>query len=194
MPIRRHLRIVRSRGAAAVAATGLALVLVGCAGAAAPTPTPSSGETPAPIFASDEEALAAAEAVYGEYLTFLDEAARAGSEDLSALNEVLSPAHATKVEASLRSIRDRALVPVGSTTFDTTSLVSNSVHDGKAIIDTYACLDVSGVRIHDASGADVTSATRDERSPMQLQFVSGSGDPRQLVLNAEEPWPGDDFC
>ena len=194
MPIPTRRRTVLRGAVAAAAATGLALVLAGCVGAPAATPTPSPAGTPAPIFASDEEALAAAEATYAKYLALLDDAARNSSEDLSSLNEVLSAGHATKVAASLKSIRDRALVPVGSTKFDTASLASSSVQDGSAIVDAYVCLDVSEVRIHDTTGADVTSETRDERSPMQLQFVSGTGDPRQLVLNAEEPWPGDDFC
>ena len=193
MPTPRRRRAVR-RGAAVVVVTGLALALAGCVGAPAPTPTPTSAGTPEPIFASDEEALAAATEAYASYLRLLDEAAASGSEDLASLNEVHRVKNATKLAASLESIRERSLTPVGSTKFDNTSVVSSAVQDGQAIVDAYACLDVSGVRIHDAAGTDVTPPSRDERSPMQLQFVSGPGDPRQLVLNAEEPWPGDDFC
>ena len=60
MPISRpKRRPLRRPGAALVAAGALALMLTGCVGAPGATPTPTPTEA-APIFASDEEALAAA--------------------------------------------------------------------------------------------------------------------------------------
>ena len=58
------------RSCAALTIAGLtALLLGGCVGEPAPTPTPSASTAGAaePIFASDEEALAAAEAAYRAY-------------------------------------------------------------------------------------------------------------------------------
>jgi len=191
MPIRRPRA---TRRGAALAAMGIALVLAGCAGTAAPTVTASPEETPAPIFATDEEALAAAEAVYSDYLARLDETARSSSDDISGLSAIISAEQAAEISRSLRGLRERGLVPVGSTRFDNASIASNTTTGGRAIVDAYVCLDVSDIRIHDASGADVTPMSRDERSPMQIQFVSSPADPRHLILNSEEPWPGDDFC
>ncbi len=57
----------RRLGAALAAAGALALVLTGCVGGATPTSSPTPTEA-APIFASDEEALAAAVSAYELYL------------------------------------------------------------------------------------------------------------------------------
>ena len=67
MPISRpKRRAPRRLGAALAAAGALALVLTGCVGSPAPTPSPTPTEA-APIFASDEEALAAAVKAYELY-------------------------------------------------------------------------------------------------------------------------------
>ena len=67
MPDARPRRLTPRVAALLGSAGVLALALSGCAGAPTPTPTPPSSASAAPIFASDEEALAAAEAAYERY-------------------------------------------------------------------------------------------------------------------------------
>src|SRR5215207_3793459 len=80
----------------ALAAGGvLALVLVGCMGAPSPAPSPEPTETAAvPIFASDEEALAAAVDAYERYRAISAEISEAGGHDSNRIDPVVSPEYA----------------------------------------------------------------------------------------------------
>jgi len=197
MPSSRPRHSSTLRAIAVLASAGaLVLALTGCIGAPAPSSVPTSvpSSSPEPIFASDEEALAAAEAAYREYLATIDTIAAEGFASFDALNSAVTPDHRGEVIASLESLRTAGLTPVGATTFDSASLVETVQTQDIADVSLYLCLDVSGVRVMDRSGADVTSSERDDRSPMQVQFESAAvGDPRLLVAS-EEPWNGDDFC
>ncbi|HEU0180866.1 MAG TPA: hypothetical protein VFR16_01660, partial [Agromyces mariniharenae] len=89
MPIPRRRRAA-PRGAAVVVATGLALALAGCVSAPTPTPTPTAADTPAPIFASDEEALAAAETAYARFVEATTAVTNGGGASPDGLDSVAS--------------------------------------------------------------------------------------------------------
>ena len=192
MPIRRHLRIVRSRGAAAVAATGLALVLVGCAGAAAPTPTPSSGDTPAPIFASDEEALAAAEEAYEEFERVSQTIASESGSSPERIGTVATSRYTPELIEEFETYAELNIHTVGESVLDSFELVEQSSSDGASAVVIYVCRDVSHVRIIDDAGNDVTPADRDERAPLIATLVSE--EPNHLLVDQVELWSGKDFC
>lgn len=196
MPKARHDRSVTRRiGAAAAVAGVMALALSGCVGAPAPTPTPTASASAEPVFASDEEALAAAVDAYSEYLAHVDASAAAAQPANSGLEHVVSPTHLTEVQESLKRIRERGLTPTGETKFDSLSIAQRDESETSgAWVDVYLCLDVGDVRVIDSSGNDITPASRDDRSPMQVQFVSSTESPARLIVNAEDPWAGTDFC
>jgi hypothetical protein len=194
MPIRRHPQTVRWRGAPALAATGLALVLVGCAGAAAPTPTPSSGETPAPIFVSDEQALEAATVAYEAYRAKSAEIASDGGVNGERIQPFVSETFLATVLDEYSALQSEGLRLVGTTSIDTISLASSSAHDRIATVSIYLCRDVSQARAVNSAGKDVTPVNRDDRVPLQAFLVSGMDDPADLVVDGVEQWTGSDFC
>ncbi|MBT2517597.1 hypothetical protein J7E29_09155 [Streptomyces sp. ISL-90] len=196
MPRTRPARSARRTGVLSLAAAGaIALALSGCTGTPEPTPTPTAPtDAAAPIFASDEEALAAAEAAYERYLAVVDAVAATGYEDQSQIAEVVGAQHIEDVAESLIGLRDRGLTPRGETRFDSASLVEWHQDDLVAQASVYLCLDVSEVRVFDASGVDVTSPARDDRAPMQVQFESVSARETTLLVTAEDEWTGNDFC
>lgn len=145
----------------------VALLLSGCGPTAPmPAPTPSVTVAPAPLFESDEEALAAAEEVYREYLAIVD-----SGVDLQAIRDL---ATSDTVERE-RATRDE-LEALGRHLEGTTVLRSMSLQrfDGNELT-SYVCLDLSGVRVRDGLGADVTPTTRPDLLTLEVIFVTRNG-------------------
>ncbi|MEF3405440.1 hypothetical protein [Agromyces sp. CCNWLW203] len=196
MSLSRSTRRSRPGAFAALAAAGaLAALLSGCAGGA-PTPSPSpSADAAEPIFASDEEALAAAEAGYSEHLALVDLLTAAGGADVAGLDDVATSEYAANIKESLQRLQESGARTEGSTRFDSAGLIEQFDSDGAATVDVYLCLDVSEVRVLDASGKDVTPTDRKDRAPIQVELVSASaGDPAHLLVAGAQSWSGDDFC
>ena len=70
------------------ALAGVLLLLVGC-GEPTPTPTPTDAASE-PVFASEEEALAAAEAVFAKYVEASNLMGTSGGNDLSGFEGILT--------------------------------------------------------------------------------------------------------
>ena len=196
MPISRpKRRAPRRLGAALPAAGALALVLTGCVGATEANPTPTPTPTAAaPIFASDEEALAAAEQAYAAQLALVDELSHGGGEATDRLEEIATPEYASGISASLERLNKAGLYTTGTTAYDNFDLIEQFELDGVAHVSAYVCLDVGDTRVIDAAGADVTPGDRRVRAPLQVSLESKANGANHLVVAGAEPWSGDDFC
>jgi hypothetical protein len=192
MPIPARRRTVRRGAVAAAAATGLALVLAGCVGAPAATPTPSPADTPAPIFASDEEALAAATEAYGGFERVSQTIASESGSSPGRIGDVATSRYTPELLEEFQTYEDLGIHTVGQSTLDSFELVEQTSADGVATVVIYVCRDVSDVRVIDATGNDVTPADRDERAPLVATLVSEESE--HLLVDQVELWAGKDFC
>ncbi|QAY73001.1 hypothetical protein ET445_06230 [Agromyces protaetiae] len=180
-----------------LAVVGLAVLLggalTGCTDSQAPAPTPAATEAPAaePIFASDEEALAAAEEAYEAYLQALDQAASDAAGNSSGIDEFVTD---SQVKDSLATLAARGLRIQGTTSYDSMRLESWHESAGAASLTVYVCLDSSGTRVLDASGNDVTPTDRAARTPLVVGLLSDRTNPRVPRPNESETWRGHDFC
>lgn len=139
-----------------------------------PTPTPTPTRTA--LYASDEEALAAAEKVYREYLD-----ATSSGPDLNRLADVTTPEwFAYEKESAERRAAD-GLRAEGSSALVSFSLQMRSETEMVA----YACIDVSQVRIVNSSGADVTPAERPDRGTLEVLFALTNAGPK---VNGSDLW------
>lgn len=170
------------------------LLLAGCVpGEPVITPEPDPDVTP--IFASDEEALAAATEAYARYLEVSDQIAADGGADPERMIPVVSTAQYLKEVDGFEKLQRGELHIVGASKFDTVSLQSWSmVEPSVALVVIYACSDASLTSVLDASGKDVTPESRPDRTPFELEFSSSSDDERSLVLSRSDLWTGADFC
>ncbi|KFF59747.1 hypothetical protein JF66_09195 [Cryobacterium sp. MLB-32] len=172
------------------------LCLVGCAPAPAPewTPPPPTSPT-APVFASNDEALAAATAAYGAFLSAGGKILEEGGADPGRIAAYVTADYLPSVTAEIKGFTDRGHKNLGVPTFDTASVVRyQDLHPNQASVDIYACYDVSALRVLDNGGIDVTPTNRLDRVPFQVQLVSSPNSPNVLLVNKEDVWPGRNFC
>jgi hypothetical protein len=168
---------------------GAAVILMAMTGCVDPSPpvTPSPTPSATPVFASEEEALAAAEAAYREYLAVSDAILQDGGVNGERIAPLVTPDELEDTLDGFRSFEDLQRRSVGATKFD--SMTIARLDD--AFLDVYVCLDVGQVRILDQNGADVTVLDRQERLPLQVGFERSG---RSLLVARSESWTGDNFC
>jgi hypothetical protein len=166
------------------------LLLAGCDGG---DPIPTLPPTPSatPIFASEEEALAAAEDAYAAYLAMSDLIASEGGTQPERIAPFVTAEQlpdeldgsAFFVESGIRSVGASKVTKIALQQF-------NQGHDAAEIV-FYACVDVSGVAILDHEGADVTPA---DRPPVVALEVAMVGSRQNLLLADSDQWVDSQFC
>jgi len=178
---------------AAAFAAATALLLAGCAGDD-PIVLPGPDPTTAPVFATDEDALAAAEVAYGEYLRVIDQILADGGKDGDRLLEVATPEVVEFEQTGFDRMLDSGRRSDGQTKFDSMKLqqFDTAVQDGKSIVVVYVCQDLSEVDVLDATGKSVVDPDRKSRIPFEVTFNQGSD--RASIVAASDGWTGEDFC
>ena len=164
----------------------IALALAGCS-AQQPAPQQNSVSVEEkPLFVSDEEALAAAQAAYANYLAVSDQIARDGGANPERLKGLVSESMYQSEKATLDSFIEKQIVMNGQTTFDSShvqEVTQNSVS-------MYLCLDTSSAGLSSISGT-VNQATASRWPLIVTMSNNGSGN---LVLADSQTWSGTNFC
>jgi hypothetical protein len=177
-----------------VYATGFALivaVLSGCAPSGPAIPPEPTATFVAP-YATDEEALAAAEEAYAEYVRVLLESYRRDASGPSALHTVASGGHLKELLAEFedRVAGDRYII--GEQSFDQMVLQRYSRDSSLSeVIAVYLCDDLSGLAIYQ-DGEKV--APIEPLPPTVVQVVFDySPDSKSLLVSARDIW-SDEPC
>lgn len=170
------------------AATLLAvLLLAGCV-PNEPVITPPPEPHSTPIFASDDDALAAATEAYAKYVKVADEVFHDGGRDTQPLQSVMTGAFLESTLQGFRVAADKGLHSVGQTTFDQVQLQQfDQSSFGPAAVIAYVCEDISGIDVLDASGKSVVSKDRLDRVRFEVTFdyVTTA---QTLVISQRLPW------
>ena len=184
-----------SHPAALALVAAAALLLSGCTGDA-PVVLPSPQSSTAPVFASDEEALAAAEEAYGRYLEASDAILVDGGEDPQRLLEVASESVYEYQLDGYQRAAELGHRSTGGSTFDSMELqqYDPAASAGEPVVVVYACEDISAVDILDAQGKSVVTDSRDDRFPVEIAFELKSIGEQALLVSSAEDWSGVDFC
>lgn len=154
---------------ARVAAVATALVLmVGVATGCQPEPTPSPS---GPVFASEEEAFAAAEETYRAYVDALNQVDLSDPETFEAVYAWTTGDANEGARKTFSEMHAEGWTVTGASTFDGFGLLEFSPDVADAIVTTEVCLDVSSVAVTDASGQSVVPSTRLDRQPAVLTFA-----------------------
>jgi hypothetical protein len=177
------------RPAALLVAT---LLLAGCTPSEL-TVTPAPEPTAAPIFASDEEALAAATEAYAKYLEVSDRIRSEEGRDPERIAGLVTAERLDDELAGFRNFSDQGRSTVGSIAFDSVKL-QRYVNEPVATIVMYVCLDASGIKFVDRSGKDVTPSEKPDRQLFEVTMVSSPTDALALILSGSELWSNDSSC
>ncbi|MBB5633881.1 hypothetical protein BKA04_002104 [Cryobacterium mesophilum] len=178
------------------AATLLAiLLLAGCVPSEpviSPPPEPHS----TPIFASDEDALAAATEAYAKYLAVSDQILSDGGKGEERLLTVATREWAELQNEGFAEAREKGWHSTGTTTFDSLRIEQYDSHavQGAPIMRAYVCIDVSSVDVLDARGVSVVSTDRPDRSPAEIAYSWFEKPNRGILIAHIDPWGGRDFC
>lgn len=178
--------------------------LSGCSAAPAPAPSGTSvpvaeataapTETP-PVFASNEEALAAAKAAYANYLAAGDTAGEIGSDSWNNYLSLTTGSEQAGAVGAREDLANRGRSLQGTTTFDSMSIQSSgAAPDSTWEVRTYVCLDVTDSSMVDATGQSVSTPDRQVRWPMVVVFVTTEGNAQLLLISESRVWSGSDFC
>lgn len=172
--------------------------LAGCAGEPAPSFPVASESVGAdagaePVFASDEEALAAALAVYDGYLAVDREISAASGDRPERVREFVTESYAKSAIAQYAAFSNTGGRIEGAITYDGARLVQwGADAQGAVEVQVYLCSDISDARALNAAGQDVTPTGRTERLPLSLLFTTSEND--SLRLESSELWSGSSTC
>lgn len=162
---------------------GAVSVLIGMLSGCAPTPDPKPSPTPA--FASDEEAFAAAEKVYREYVGALN-ARNAGDADPHPQDFLRGSALEGDIDAQ-RYLDSAGLTLQGPIVIASLDTELKSMSAMATNVIGYVCLDLAGARTIDSSGMDVTPSDRPDVLSQEVTLTHVDG---RFVITDEQK--GDD--
>lgn len=200
MPFTHPPRPPRGRTAAgARAGAGLAIALAatlllgGCTDSPAPSPSPAPSQSAAPIFASDEEALAAAVEAYERYLAVSTAVSNDGGTEPDRLAAVAMGRALDEEIVAAKDLQDQGVRTVGTVGFRVKELQSYIAGNGaRAEIVVYLCEDLRSLDVLDASGESLVAEGRVVDIPYTVA-VSADGT-NDLKVSEKELWPRDNFC
>lgn len=158
-----------SRAAALLTLAVATTLLSGCAPAPEPTPTAT------PAFASEEEAFAAAEEVYRAYN-------EAGNATGSGTDYLTASALQGELDTT-RYLSENGLRLEGASVILSFTGVASDLVSATASVEASVCLDVTAVRVLDASGTDVTPSDRVNVLELDVKFVEA--DDHLLISESE---------
>ncbi|MGM1016576.1 MAG: hypothetical protein ACQEW8_03455 [Actinomycetota bacterium] len=144
---------------------GVAATLTGCAPPPAPEPTP--------LFASEEEAFAAAEETYRAY-TDASNLERSDPNSAHAVDYLVGLAAQDHLD-NQRHLDAEGLVAEGEIVVVDFLPVSASIGPTSVRINADVCLDVSSTRVLNADEVDVTPHDRSATASLRVEFVSSAG-------------------
>ncbi|MHA6668951.1 hypothetical protein ACX3O0_08775 [Homoserinimonas sp. A447] len=183
---------MRSALPLAAVTIAVAVLLSGCV-PVDPEVTPPPEPSTEPIFASDEEALAAATDAYAAYLAMSDLIAQEGGVNPERIAPYVTEEWLERELTGFSAISNSTRHQVGASAFEDVTLqhVEDTI-DYKAVT-VYVCHDATGVRIFDSSGMDVTPPALADPWKSEVTFeVDPAAD--HLLLAGNDPWVREDGC
>jgi hypothetical protein len=152
----------------------------------APTPghrLSSPAPAPAPSLSRESDAFFTALAAYEQYLAMVDAIGADGGAGVERIDPYASPNHRSNFVIAFEGMHKEGIRTTGSVVLAGESLAGYWEYpDDRQTVQLRACLDLSGTRVQDAAGVDVTPRARKDRVPYDVVLSTReSPDGRFLV-------------
>lgn len=168
------------------------LALSGCV-EGNPIPTLPPSPTATPLFASEEEALAAAEEAYAAYLEVSNEISADGGFNPERIDAVVTGSLLEASHDGFETLREEGWRTVGASKVVGVTLQYVDIPSGdmEGFLVAYFCVDYSEVDVLDAGGSSVVSPGRPDVQAFEVTF-----DLRERVVAPSDlvPWEADQVC
>ncbi|BAU31882.1 hypothetical protein [Microcella alkaliphila] len=185
-------RSVTVRVAATLAALALGAGLAACADTTRIPPAPTDTGAAEPLFASDEEALAAAVAAYEEYAAVVD-ALLARDAPTTQLREVAEIKIAESTEAEIEEFLGGGYTATAPREISASQLQGRiSEEDGSELVVLYVCEDLTNVDVVDEAGESVVGERTNPRT--EIEVVIRVKPDFEGVVTEREVWNGSGIC
>ena len=177
-----------------VFATFCILALGGCVAEPADLSSPTAA-TLHPTFASEEDALVAADLAYTNYLVASDRAGQSGGEDDAMMATTTTPMWLQyETEAALKTDQ-LGRIQQGAMAHNRVTLQQlTNEPDGRVRVVIYACLDVSQIVIVDSATGENPTSPAAGTVPVEVTFESDAEEFGRLLVASHSPWEGENFC
>jgi len=138
--------------------------LSGCAPQVTPTPTPT------PVFASEDEAFAAAEEVYREFIRRLNDVDLSDTNTFEPLFELSSGSFEKADREAYSAMHAEGYVMHGETRLVSFEAAESPPPHNTVVA--HICLDVSSVSVVDSAGVSQVEEGRPDLVPLEVTFVA----------------------
>lgn len=165
------------------------LLLSGCATNDVDPPRPSASP-PAPLFESEEDAVAAAEAALTEYWATADEVFQGGGADVHRLEPLVADEFFADVTATADIYAEEGWTQTGTMKFDSTAFQQTYASSDTNFLLVTTCLDYMDFSITSAGGHPIELVDDSLRRAHEFTFEVDRGGDRYLLVAGIEPWPG----
>jgi len=167
----------------------VAVSLSGCFVQETPDATSSPVPSQTPVFATEEEALAAATEAYEKYLKVVDSIFADGGADPERLLDVATLGQYEKELSGYRELASKRLYGVGKSRIESPMMQYFDSSTSNVVI--YVCLDISATDIRDANGVSTVKPNRVDRYTSEVSLES---DGSSLLVASDVPWGGESVC
>ncbi|TFD52221.1 hypothetical protein E3T55_06315 [Cryobacterium frigoriphilum] len=148
------------------------------------------------MFASNEEALAAATEAYAAYEEIFTIVAAEGGINPERMKPVTSGIYEKGLLQEMEDIRAKGLRAIGEATFDGVRLqrVDEMAPGGVGVVVVYLCSDVSQVDVLDANSVSQVAPARNPRTALEVGFNWEPGADGVITVGSRTVWNGGGVC
>ncbi|PWB96907.1 hypothetical protein [Homoserinimonas hongtaonis] len=176
--------VSRSRLLGAIAATAAVLTLIGCS--TEPTPPATPSHSTAPLFSSDDEALAAAEAALTAYWDMSNLILQEGGGGGERIQPLVGAEWAEGELAKFESFSAAGRRQVGEVNVASVELRQLYREHSVTVIEVIACVDYSNQTLLESDGTELSLPGIPDRLPFVV--VVQADRERNARISGMEPW------